>query len=64
MRRWRRGMTRRFAEAVPDGVTLIGVDEHTAIVTDDLENYEVYGAGTAVMIETGSAFGPGDRFTI
>jgi cyanophycinase len=64
IRRWRRGMAQRFADAVPDGVTLIGVDEHTAIVTDDLEHYEVFGAGTAVMVETGSVFGPGDRFTI
>lgn len=64
MRKWRRGMTERFTENIPEGVTVVGVDEHTAIVTDDLTTYEVYGVGTAVMVEDGSVFGPGDRFAV
>jgi cyanophycinase len=64
MRRWRRGMARRFTEAAPDGVTVVGIDEHTAIVTDDGVHYEVYGVGTAVKVTENSVFGPGDRFEI
>lgn len=64
MRRWRRGMARQFTERAPDGVTVVGIDEHTAIVTDDLVRYEVYGAGTAVKVTENSVFGPGDRFEI
>lgn len=62
--KWRRAMAKRFTVNIPDGVTVVGVDEHTAIVTDDLINYEVYGVGTAVFVEDGSVFGPGDRFAI
>ena len=64
MRRWRRGMARRFTDDAPEGVTVVGVDEHTAIVTDDLLSYEVYGVGTAVKVIENSVFGPGDRFEI
>lgn len=64
MRRWRRNMARSFIDAAPEGVTVVGVDEHTAIVTDDLTTYEVYGSGTAVLVGDGSVFGPGDRFSI
>ena len=64
MRRWKRNMARSFIEAAPEGITVVGVDENTAIVTDDLTTYEVYGTGTAVFIGDGSVFGPGDRFSI
>ena len=64
MRRWRRGMARRFTNAAPDDVTVVGIDEHTAIVTEDLVSYEVYGVGTAVKVSENSVFGPGDRFAI
>jgi cyanophycinase len=64
MRRWRRGMTRRFTDDAPQDVTVVGIDEHTAIVTDDLVSYEVYGVGTAVKVRENSVFGPGDRFEI
>jgi uncharacterized protein YbjQ (UPF0145 family) len=57
-------MARRFTEAAPDGVTVVGIDEHTAIVTDDGVHYEVYGVGTAVKVTENSVFGPGDRFEI
>ena len=64
MRRWRRGMARRFTEGAPEGVTVVGIDEHTAIITEDLVRYEVYGVGTAVKVTEDSVFGPGDRFEI
>lgn len=60
MRRWRRNMIRRFGDVTPDGVTLVGIDENTAIITDDLVSYEVYGSGTAVRVADGAVFGPGD----
>ena len=59
----RRALARLFTVA-PDGVTTIGVDEHTAIVSEDLERWEVYGVGTAVTVRDGAVFGPGDRFTV
>lgn len=64
MRRWRRAMTRSFAEGAPPGVTVVGIDERTAIVTHDLRTYEVYGVGRAVRVDDGSVYGPGDRFEI
>jgi cyanophycinase len=59
----RRSLARLFA-AAPDGVATIGVDEHTAIVSDDLEHWEVYGIGRAVLVANGSVYGPGDRFRV
>lgn len=61
MRR-RRSLLRLFDP--PDGVVAVGVDEHTAIVSDDLSEWEVYGAGTAVLVSTGTVHGPGQRFSV
>jgi cyanophycinase len=60
MVRRRRRMVRRFIQAAPPGVTLVGVDENTAVITTDLVNYEVYGTGTAVRVQDGAIFGPRD----
>lgn len=51
-----------FLRSVPGGVTVVGVDENTAIITHDRETYEVYGIGTAVRLSDGAVFGPGDVF--
>jgi cyanophycinase len=59
-RRRGRRILRQFRQSSPPGVTLVGVDERTAIVTSDLVTYEVYGTGTAVRIEDGAVFGPRD----
>lgn len=60
----RRKFVRRFIQTVPPGVTLVGVDENTAVLTTDLVNYEVYGTGTAVRVEDGAIFGPGDVLSL
>ena len=64
MRRWRRGMARRFTDSAPEHVIVVGIDEHTAILTEDLRRYEVYGVGTAVKVAENSVFGPGDSFEL
>lgn len=62
--RRRRRMIELFLRNVPDDVTVVGVDEDTAIVTHDRETFEVYGIGTAVRLSDGAVFGPGDVFAL
>jgi cyanophycinase len=62
--RWRKGLARSFVESAPDGVTVVGIDEHTAVVTDDHVTYEVYGRGTVVRVYDGAVFGPGDTIRV
>jgi cyanophycinase-like exopeptidase len=50
--------------SAPDGVTVVGIDEHTAVVTDDHVTYEVYGRGTVVRVDDGAVFGPGDTIRV
>lgn len=61
-RRRRKRMIDLFLRSVPEDVTVVGVDENTAIVTHDRETFEVYGVGTAVRLSDGAVFGPGDLF--
>lgn len=62
--RRRRRMIDLFLRNVPEDVTVVGVDEDTAIVTHDRETFEVYGVGTAVRLSDGVVFGPGDVFRL
>lgn len=64
MRRWRRNLADRFVDGTPATVAVIGVDEDTAIVTEDHRTFEVYGAGTAVEVATGAVHHAGERFTV
>lgn len=60
----RRSLGEMFTRSASAEVTVVGVDENTAIVTDDRRTFEVYGSGTAVRLTDGAVFGPGDRFGI
>ena len=63
-RRRRKTRIDLFLRSVPEGITVVGVDEDTAIVTHDRDTFEVYGIGTAVRLRDGAVFGPGDSFQL
>lgn len=62
--RRRRSLVEMFTANLPEAVTAVGIDEHTAIFSNDRKTFEVYGVGTAVRLSDGAVFGPGDRFEI
>jgi cyanophycinase-like exopeptidase len=55
MRRWLPGMSRWAAAHLPDGVTLVGIDEETAIVSEDadLTHWVVRGRQRAWLLSPG-----------
>lgn len=57
------------AERTPAGTTLVGIDEETAIVSDDLESWMVHGRQAAWVFAAGAAGPPtpyraGESFTV
>lgn len=64
LRRRRPRLARLFSEGAPSDVTVVGIDEHTAIVTEDRVRYEVYGRGTAVLVDAETVYGPGESFAL
>ncbi|MDX1448413.1 MAG: Type 1 glutamine amidotransferase-like domain-containing protein [Acidimicrobiia bacterium] len=62
--RRRRALGEMFTRSASPDTTVIGVDENTAIFTDDRTTFEVYGVGRAVRLSDGTVFGPGDRFEV
>ncbi len=62
-------MAASVAARTPAGVTLVGIDEETAIVSDDLVRWAVRGRQSAWVFSTGAAdpptpYGAGESFTV
>lgn len=50
VRRWRPRMASRWEDALPQELPIIGIDEDTAIVTEDGETFEVYGTSSVTVL--------------
>lgn len=50
MRRWRPRMQARFTDAIADGTPILGIDEDTAVLTEDGHLFEVYGRSSVTVL--------------
>ena len=68
MRRWLPGMSHWAAAHIPDGVTLVGIDEDTAIISEDpeLAHWVVRGRQRAWLLAPGdrTALAAGEEFSL
>jgi cyanophycinase-like exopeptidase len=66
LRSWRPQSAEEAARYLPEGMKLVGIDEDTAIVSEDLNRWRVYGRQSAwVFDQSGhSAYSAGEEFLV
>lgn len=63
---WIPGITNFIRKEVPDNITLLAIDENTAII-GDIDNFTVYGVGKVEVAPGGTpeaTYGAGDTFSL